>query len=78
MDKFPSFDNAESFAKYVVNSCKVSWVNGTFPVGSTKIGIKAYGKWVQIILADNKPYTDSGQFTTQKAMREFIINFIEG
>lgn len=65
------YANPEEFAKDVVKHTKDGWVNGQFTVGTTVVAIKAYGLWVQRM--NVHCLTDGGEFRTQKAMREFIV-----
>lgn len=68
------YDTPEQFASDVIQAAKGQWVNGTFNVNGTLVGIKAYNKWVQQIHANT--LRDSGEFKTQKSMRDFIIAHI--
>lgn len=65
------YNTPEEFATDVVKNARGAWVNGTFDVNGQAVGIKAYGKWVQRINCNC--LTDSGEFRTQKDMREFIV-----
>ena len=68
------YDTATDFASDVAREAKGAWVNGTFDVNGTQVGIKAYGKWVQRINANC--LTDGGEFKTQAAMRSFIVSHV--
>ncbi len=65
------YQSPEEFAADVARHARDAWVNGTFRVNGALVGIKAHGKWVQRIEAHG--VRDSGDFPTQKAMKEFII-----
>ena len=69
-------NSIESFAKDVTKEASQNqWVNIRTEIAGKIVGIKAYGKWVQRIEVNSAPY-QSGEFKTQKAMREFIVNAI--
>lgn len=68
------YDNAADFAKDVVRNARGAWINGHFDVNGQTVAIKAYGLYVQRINVNC--LTDGGEFRTQKAMREFIVNMI--
>ena len=70
------YESAADFAADVVRNAKAGWVNGQFDVNGSVVGIKAHGKWVQRM--NVHCLTDGGEFRTQKAMREFIIDMIGG
>ena len=69
------YATVEEYAKDVVKQARDGWVNGTATVAGKSIGVKAHGKWIQRITVNGVPY-GSGEFRTQKEMREFIVNFI--
>lgn len=74
MNMKQNYSTPEEFAADVTKYAKNDWVNGSFDVNGTIVGIKAYGKWVQRINANC--LTDGAEFKTQKAMREFIVSHI--
>ena len=65
------YETPEQFAADVAKHARNAWVNGTFDVNGTAVGIKAHGTWVQRINANC--LTDSGEFRTQRDMRAFIV-----
>ena len=68
------YESAADFAADVVRNAKTGWINGQFDVNGSTVGIKAYGKWIQRI--NVHCLTDGAEFRTQKAMRDYIVNFI--
>ena len=68
-----AYNTPEEFATAVVKEAKKGWVNGTFEVDGSPVGIKAHGLWIQRIFAFT--VSDGGEFKTQKAMREYIAKF---
>lgn len=68
------YDTPEEFAADVAKHAKSAWVNGTFDVNGQAVGIKAYNKWVQRINCNC--LTDGGEFSTQAAMRAFIVSHV--
>lgn len=68
--------NINEFAAMVVKNCTGPWTNGTFDVeGIGPVGIKASGKWIQRM--EWCGVRDGGEFRTQKAMRQWIIESLE-
>lgn len=69
------YKTAADFAKDVVMHSKNAWVSGFFCVGGQTVGIKAFGKWVQVLQVNQT--RDGQQFATQRAMKDYIVNACE-
>ena len=67
-------DTAETYAADCVAMAQKGWINGTETIEGKTVGIKAHGKWIQRIEVNGM--RDSGEFGTQRDMREFIITAI--
>lgn len=55
------------------------WINGTFDVDGINIGIKAYGKWIQRMEGNYKPYFSGAECKTVSAFKSQIesgLNYI--
>ena len=68
------YTTREEFARDVAKHARGQWVNGHFDVNGQIVAIKAYGKWVQRMNVNC--LTDSGEFSTQRDMRQFIERLI--
>lgn len=65
-------ETATAYADAVVKLARSGWVNGTDTVNGKTVAIKAHGKWLQRLTVNGGPYV-SGEFRTQRAMKEFIV-----
>mgnify|MGYP000887023493 CR=1 FL=1 len=55
------------------------WINGTFDVEGMHIGVKAYGKWIQRMEGNCKPYFSGAECKTVSAFKSQIesgLNYI--
>jgi hypothetical protein len=60
----------EDFISIILKNVKSGqWINGTFQVENSKVGIKCFGLWVQRIQIDEKPWDSIPEQKTQKALR---------
>lgn len=53
------------------SGCK-AWFSGSYSVNSSKVSIKMYNKWVQIIEVTNKDVTFKESIPEQKTKRALI------
>lgn len=68
----------EEFIDMVVtNHSSGQWLNGTFTVEGKKLGIKAYGKWVQVLHAGTCKDGSASGIKTVKAFKEAVTGMVD-
>lgn len=63
----------QEFIKMVARNHNTGqWLNGTYDVDGTQVGVKAYGKWLQRLQVPGKPYYSNIERQTVTAFKQDI------